>query len=271
MAQFEPPNGGWLGWSQVAASFLTNSCTLGLSNSFGVFQSYYEHNTLSSHSSSDISWIGTTQGFLLSLIGIISGPLYDRGYIRYLMYIGSLLNVAGLLGTSASEEYSLIFLSYGIALGLGCGALYVPAQATIQTYFTTRASLANGIAMAGSSFGGIIYPIIFRQLEQSIGFPWACRTLALINAVLLIISCLLMKPRALSDQTSTTGSFDWRSLWNRDLLLLGLCALLLNMGVDVPYYYISSFVQEKLHGSAGVGDSLLAGMNASSLVGRLVS
>ncbi|KAI1208137.1 MFS general substrate transporter [Annulohypoxylon truncatum] len=269
MSQFEPPNGGWLGWSQVTASFLANVCTLGLSNSFGVFQSYYEHNTLNSYSSSHISWIGTTQGFLLSIIGIISGPLYDRGYIRHLMYAGSILNVIGLLGTSYSENYSLIFLSYGVALGLGCGALYVPAQATIQTYFTTRASLANGISMAGSSFGGIIYPIIFRQLEQSIGFPGTCRTLALINAVLLVISCLLIKPRGRADESSKVGSFDWRSLWNRDLWLLGICVLLLNAGVDVPYYYISTFVQERLHQSAGAGDSLLAGMNGSSLVGRL--
>ncbi|KAI1458810.1 MFS general substrate transporter [Annulohypoxylon moriforme] len=269
MAQFEPPDGGWLGWSQVAASFLTNVCTLGLSNSFGVFQSYYEHNTLKSHSSSDISWIGTTQGFLLSIVGIVSGPLYDRGYIRYLMITGSILNVVGLLATSYAEEYSLIFLSYGLALGLGCGALYIPSQATIQTYFTTKSALANGIAMAGSSFGGIIYPIIFRELQQSIGFAWTCRTLALINGVLLTISCLLIRPRARTEETSTISTFNWRAFWNRDLLILGTCALLLNMGVDVPYYYTSIFVQEKLHSDAGVGDSLLASLNASSLVGRV--
>lgn len=269
MAQFEPPDGGWLGWSQVIASFLTNVCTLGLSNSFGVFQSYYEHNTLSSHSSSEISWIGTTQGFLLSIIGIISGPLYDRGYIRHLMYTGTLLNVIGLIGTSYSEKYSLIFVSYGLALGLGCGALYVPAQATIQTYFTTKAPLANGISMAGSSFGGIIYPIIFRHLEESVGFAWTCRVLALINCVLLVIACILIRPRSRTESPSTVSSFNWRALWNRNLLLLGTCALLLNTGVDVPYYFISTFVQERLHRSAGEGDSLLAGMNGSSLVGRL--
>ncbi|KAI1472936.1 MFS general substrate transporter [Daldinia caldariorum] len=272
MAADEISSSAWLAWSQVLASFLIQLCTLGLSNSFGVFQSYFEHNILDSFSPSNIAWIGTTQGFLSSIFGIVSGPLYDKGYIRSLMYLGGALNVAGLLCTSFAGQYHWIILSYGIATGLGSGALYVPSQAAVQTYFSPeKASLPTGISMTGSSVGGIIYPILFRQLENSIGFSWTCRTFALINGVFLLTSCLLIKPRQSQQLERNISSrsvnsdvfYDWK------LIILGVCALILNIGVDVPFYFVPTFVQMKLGLFAEVGDSLLAGINASSLLGRI--
>ncbi|KAI1651112.1 MFS general substrate transporter [Daldinia loculata] len=272
MSADESSDSDWLAWSQVVAAFLVQLCTLGLSNSFGVFQSYFEHNLLSLYSPSNIAWIGTTQGFLSSIIGIISGPLYDRGYIRSLMYFGGALNVAGLLCTSFAGQYAWIILSFGVAIGLGSGALYVPSQAVVQAYFPEKtAALPTGISMTGSSVGGIIYPIVFRQLENKFGFSWACRALALANGVFLLIACLLIKPRVPRDTERNTRPrpFNCEVFYDWKLILLGICALLLNIGIDVPFYFISTFVQGKLGLSPTVGDSLLAGINASSLFGRI--
>jgi hypothetical protein len=33
--------------------------------------------------------------------------------------------------------------------------------------------------------GGVIYPIMFRQLVSSIGFPWAVRSIALLSSELI--------------------------------------------------------------------------------------
>ncbi|KAI1478032.1 MFS general substrate transporter [Daldinia eschscholtzii] len=273
MSGYEASNGNWLAWSQVLAAFLVQICTLGLSNSFGVFQSYFEHDLLNSFSPSSIAWIGTTQGFLSSIFGIISGPLYDKGYMKSLMYFGGALNVAGLLCTSFAGQYSWVILSYGIAIGLGSGALYVPSQAAIQTHFSPeKAAIPTGISMTGSSVGGIIYPILFRQLESRFGFSWTCRAFALINGVLLLTSCLLTRPRQSRqlERNTSLQSFSWHAFYDWKLVLLGVCGLILNIGVDVPFYFIPTFVQKKLGLSAGVGDSLLAGINASSLLGRII-
>ncbi|KAI1141457.1 MFS general substrate transporter [Hypoxylon sp. FL0543] len=269
MEQFQPQDGGLLAWSQVIASFFINFCTLGLGNSFGAFQSYYEHNLLDSYTSSDISWIGTTQGFLLCIIGIFSGPLYDRGYIRSLLYVGTALNVLGLVATSFANQFQWIILSYGVALGLGCGVLYVPGQAIIQAYFTKRGALATGISMSGSSIGGIVYPVLLRRLEQQVGFAWTCRIFAIINACLLAISCLLIRPRKTPETEPKSAPFNWQILFDWKIYLLGGAALLLNITVDVPFFFVPTFVQDRLDISPVVGDSLLAGMNASSLAGRL--
>ncbi|OTA59643.1 MFS general substrate transporter [Hypoxylon sp. EC38] len=259
----------WLRWSQVLASFFMNFSTLGFSNSFGVFQSYYTHNILDSYSSSDISWIGTTEGFLLSIIGIVSGPLYDKGYIRYLMIAGSLFNFLGLINTSFANDYPWILLSRAL-IGLGSGLIYVPAQAVIQTYFTKNAPLADAISMSGSSLGGIVYPLSFQQLENHIGFGWACRVFALLNLCLLVTSFLLVRPRQNLGDEPKPPTFNLKLLHDWKLLLFGFICVLLDTAVDVPFYYIPIFVQDRLELSPTVGDSLLAGLNASSLVGRLL-
>ncbi|KAI1777472.1 MFS general substrate transporter [Hypoxylon cercidicola] len=258
----------WKTWNQVIASFYVCFCTMGLGNSFGVFQSYYEDNLLDSYSPSTISWIGTTQGFLLSIIAFLSGYLYDRGYVRYLFYVGSVLNVIGLLGTSFATSYATIFLAFGVALGLGCGMMYVPAIALISSHFEkNKAPLPTAIAMSGSSIGGIIYPILFRQLVQKVGFYWACRVFASINGGLLLIACLLVRPKKKEEENSVMPP--WRTLLDWKLAVFSTCALLMNVGVDVPFYFIPTFVRDQLKQSPEVGDSLLAGLNASSLLGRL--
>lgn len=67
----------------------------GLLNTFGVYQEYYESGQLFVASSSNISWIGSIQSFLLLFIGAITGPIFDAGHLRYLLVGGSFLIVFG--------------------------------------------------------------------------------------------------------------------------------------------------------------------------------
>ncbi|XXG95491.1 hypothetical protein Hte_001755 [Hypoxylon texense] len=267
----------WTTWNQVAVAFYVCFCTMGISNSFGVFQSYYEGNLLDSFSPSTISWIGTTQGFLLSIVSFFSGPLYDKGYVRPLFYVGSALNIVGLLSTSFAKQYATIFLAFGVTLGLGCGTLYVPAIALISSHFEGKqADLPTAMAMTGSSIGGIVYPILFRRLVERIGFFSTCRVFAGINATLLLAACLFVKPkenrreeRMEEGRSQKPRPLAWKDLLDWKLLVFGGLAMAMNIGIDVPFYFIPTFVRDQLKLSPEVGDSLLAGLNASSLFGRL--
>lgn len=86
-----PPNGGLLAWLQVAAGFILFFNTWGMLSTFPVFQTYYETGELFLATSTNISWIGSIQCFLLQLTGLIAGPVYDREYIRLLLLSGSFL------------------------------------------------------------------------------------------------------------------------------------------------------------------------------------
>jgi MFS family permease len=148
-------------------------------------------------SPSTISWVGSTQAFLLLIVGVATGVLFDKGYFRPLLWIGAVLVVFGMMMTSLVKSYYQALLAQGICLGLGEGLLFVSSVAILPQHFTTKKVLANGIAASGSSLGGIIYPIMFRKLEQSIGFGWATRTMGFLALATLSFSLSVMKVRAL--------------------------------------------------------------------------
>ena len=99
--------------------------------------------------------------------------------------------------TSLCTSYWQTMLAQAFLIGIGNGLLFVPSVAVLPQYFTTHKALANGIAASGSSFGGIIYPIVLRQLYPRIGFPWAVRVLGFIALATAGSSFLIMRPRVM--------------------------------------------------------------------------
>ena len=126
----------------------------GVTNTFGAYQTYYETNLLKDQSPSQISWIGSIQAFLLLLVGgCITGPIFDAGYLRSLIIVGSIASVFGMMMTSISKEYWQVVLSQGLCVGVGAGCMFLPSVAVMPQYFTERRAFATGIAAAGSSIG----------------------------------------------------------------------------------------------------------------------
>lgn len=131
----------------------TNLDTRGLTQSFGIFQTYYETELLRSYSASEISWIGSVQAFLLPFLGSCSGPLYDLGYAKALNILGSFLIVFGMVMTSLGSQYYEILLSQGITVGIGTSLLLVPSISLVAQYFSRKRILAIGISTTGSGIG----------------------------------------------------------------------------------------------------------------------
>lgn len=242
----------------------------GLANSFGVFQSYYHQSLFSASSPSTIAWIGTTQGFLVNVVGLVSGRLYDAGHVKPLLYGGMLLNVLGLLAASFATKYWEVFLSLGVAAGLGSGMFYVPSLAIVAEYFDTHRPLAMNISAMGGSIGGILYPVLFQVLVDKTSFGWTCRTFALLNGVLLATSCVLIAPRSKSPSAERRGFFDRTALHDAPFLLFAMSLFLIWLAVDVPYFFLPTLVKVQLRRSDAIGGYLLASMNASSIFGRLL-
>lgn len=77
-ARDAPPDGGLRAWLVAAGATGALFCTLGFTNTFGIFQAYYIYNQLPEESPDKIAWIGSTQAFLMFAAGIVGGPLFDR-------------------------------------------------------------------------------------------------------------------------------------------------------------------------------------------------
>ena len=132
--------------------YLTKICR-GILNTYGAYQTFYESGELFMSSSSTISWIGSLQSFLLLLVGTLTGPVYDAGYIYHLLWTGSFTIVFGQMMLSLCHTYWQALLAQAFCIGMGCGCLFIPGVAILSTYFNTRLALAVGLAASGSSMG----------------------------------------------------------------------------------------------------------------------
>ncbi|KAK7953546.1 MFS general substrate transporter [Apiospora saccharicola] len=118
------PNGGLEAWLQVAGSWCLMFNCWGIVNTYGVFQTYYQTELLKNESASNIAWIGSIQAFLLLFVGALTGPLYDYGYFRHLLAVGSFLMVFGMMMVSLCTQYWQLIIAQGIVVGIGGGCLF---------------------------------------------------------------------------------------------------------------------------------------------------
>lgn len=143
---------GELGTPMVNAPPNTSKTVFVADINAGVFQTYYVR-TFPDLSPSTISWIGSIQLCVEILLGTIVGPLYDYGYLRSLVVVGSFLSVLGVLLTSFSTQYWQLLFSQGVLVGIGNGCLFIPSFAVLPNYFEKKRALAVGIAQSGSALG----------------------------------------------------------------------------------------------------------------------
>ena len=261
-----PPDGGLWAWLQVLAGFCAFFNTWGMLNTFGIFQTYYESGALFVESSSNISWIGAIQAYCVLCIGMLSGPIYDRGHYRLLLLTGTFMIVFGFMMLSICKTFWEALLAQGFCVGIGAGMLFVPCLAILPTYFRARLGLAMGLAASGSSFGGVIYPIVFYKLIDRIGFGWTVRTIAFIALATLLIPLAVGKmrvkparPRAIFDATFFT---DWPFLFFIFSALIGFS------GLYVVLFYISYFGEATQILTPQMAFYLVPILNATSMLGR---
>lgn len=165
------PNGGLFAWTQVACSFFLYFNTygqfksrstkplevltvVGIMSSFGIFQTYYE--TASGYTPAKASIIGSLQTFLIFFTTAIAGPLYDAGFCRHIVILGSLLVILGTMMQSLCTFYWQFILAQSLAIGIGGGLMAILGPTVLSTHFTTKYPLASGIGAAGGGIAGYV-------------------------------------------------------------------------------------------------------------------
>ncbi|KAI5304047.1 hypothetical protein KEM56_006913 [Ascosphaera pollenicola] len=261
------PNGGLQAWLQVAGSFFLLFNSWGIVNAFGAFQTYYARDFLSHQTNSNISWVGTLESFFLLVVGLLSGPLFDSGRFRSLIFAGTFFVVLSFMTLSACKEYWQVLLAQAFCAGIGAGFMYVPALTILPQYFSTRRVLATGIAVSGASFGGVIYPIMFRQLEPKIGFGWTCR---IMGFVVLATNAFAFCVMHLREKTKIKRvMLDPGAFKEVPFVLFVTSIFFMVFGFSTPIFYIEQYALDKHTMDEDLAFYLVAILNAASVVGRV--
>ncbi|KAF8523759.1 MFS general substrate transporter, partial [Hysterangium stoloniferum] len=272
----ELDKGGSQAWCTVAGAWLALFATFGYISSFGVYQDFFTRSGTAS--SSNVSWIGSTQLFFFAAMGPPTGKLLDKGYFRQTVLAGSIIYTFSLFMLSLAhiDKYYQIFLSQGIGMGIGAGLIYLPSLAVQAHYWRTRRALAMGVAITGSSVGGIVYPIMLNQwFHGSVGFNWGVRGSAFLTMGVLVVANYLMRPqysdnnqKTDEDHHTTTNLRDILTDWPFVFLVLIGGSFVL-MGLFFAYFYLQLFTID--HGlDPNFAFYTLTIQNGASIFGRTI-
>ncbi|KAI9875953.1 MAG: hypothetical protein M1830_007685 [Pleopsidium flavum] len=264
-----PPDGGLAAWLQVACSWLIFFNVLGILNTYGQFQTIYETDILINQSSSNISWIGSVQFLLCYLTTIFTGPIWDSGHLRFLLIVGTVISVFGMMMLSLCHTYWQFFLAQAIVVGVGFGFVFMPASAIVPQWFSTKNSFAVGVATTGSSIGAVIYPVLLNQLKPQIGFAWTVRVMGFIIFGTMLPALALMRLRNPPPATKR-ALIDLKHLKDIPYLLSCLGFFIGFLGLYVFYYYIQLYAVDVAGTGSGLAFYLLSILNAASFFGRLI-
>lgn len=194
-ANDEFPEGGRDAWLVLTGSFLALFSSFGFMVAVGPIQEYLQTHQLSNYTSRDVGWIPSVFVYLALGLGIWVGPLFDRYGPRWIALLGSVSYVVMLFLLAECKEYWQFILCLGIFGGVGGATLTTTSLAVVSHWFKRRRGLAHGIAMVGSSFGGVTIPLILRAALPKYGYAWSIRILGFLFLGCLIIANILMKPR----------------------------------------------------------------------------
>lgn len=257
------------GWVVVWATFVCLALIFGVSYSFAAFFASFADEFAAQRA--DVSWIFGLSGFVYFVLGTLGGILADRFGPRAVCSVGMVLIALGLLVTSWAPVLWMVYISYGLLVGLGIAFVYTPSIASVQPWFTLRRGLAGGIASSGVGAGTLLVPVL---VAMAIGaMPWreAMRWLALAVLVLgLLVSALLRRAPA-SSQPGAGGTASGLSL--RETLRTPtfrwfyLSTVLASPVMFIPFAHLSASARD-----LGLPEALAVGLvgliGVGSLVGR---
>jgi MFS family permease len=167
---------------------------------------------------------------------------------------------------SVCSTYWQVLLAQGLCIGIGMGCLFIPSVAILSTYFSTRIGLAIGIAASGSSFGGILYPIVFQRLLPRLGFGWTTRVLGFLVLATMVVPNVCMRVRVLPGTSRKLLDLGAFRIPAYSAQVAGFtCGF---MGLYMPFFYAQVYALERGITGENLAFYLLAIMNSTSVFGR---
>ena len=120
------------------------------------------------------------------ILGPVSAGLCERYGCRAVMCAGSVLFLAGMMLTSLVKEMALMYLTYGVLVGISFSFFYFSAFTAVSLYFSKNLSLANGIAFSGGGCGTLALSLLTNTLISQYGLRTAIRLLACTSLPILL-------------------------------------------------------------------------------------
>ncbi|KAF5095613.1 hypothetical protein DV451_004605 [Geotrichum candidum] len=181
-------------WLIMLASFLINACSWGINSSFSVFLADFLNNSSYPGATAlDYNFItglayGLGQGgspFAIALCNYVPH--------RVVVLIGAACIAASFIGGSFVSTIGQLYVTLGLLQGVGIFLVYIPSNSLVACWFDKKLGLANGVSMAGSGLGGVVFTLVAQHIVDTSGVRSSMRILGIVSSVGCAVTALLCK------------------------------------------------------------------------------
>ncbi len=262
------------GWVVLAAAFAIITLSIGTLFTLAVFMKPMED--AMGWSRSSIGAIGLLNWIVMGLGGILTGYLSDRLGTRVVVLAGGGILGLGLVLSSQVREIWQFYLTFGVMVGGGVSAFYVPLTVLAVKWFEGRRGLAAAIVSAGNGFGILALSPLSRWLINQ--FDWRMALLILGDLAWLVVipAALLLRnapgaairvenPATVEGWSGSGSIFRAWPVWAIGITHFACCA-----AHSGPIFHMVSHAIDQ--GVAGMAAATLLGVSGlSSISGRIAT
>lgn len=266
------PEGGLRAWLVVLGAWLCLFPSFGLMVSIGTVQDYLNQHQLAGYTSRDVGWIPSVFVYLSLALGIGVGPLFDRYGARWIALGGSTAYTVMVFLLAECKTYYQFMLCLGVLGGIAGATLTTTSLACVAHWFKKKRGLTQGLAMIGSSFGGLTIPLILRTTLPTYGYKWSIRILAFIFIGCFVIGNIVMKSRIPPKKDGKKQSIiSVRIFADIRFSLLTIAIFCFEVVLFGALGIVPTYATISTDFPPDTGFYLIATMNGVSSIGRLVT
>jgi MFS family permease len=179
------------GWVVLGAAFVIITMSIGTLFTLGVFLRPIEESM--GWSRSGIGAIGLFNWIVMGAGGVVSGFVSDRLGTRRVVMVGAILLGLGLVLSSYVQQVWQLYVTFGLLVGAGVSAFYVPLTVLAIKWFEGRRGMAAAVVSAGNGLGILALAPLSRWLINE--FDWRVAFLVLGNLAWVVVlpSALLLR------------------------------------------------------------------------------
>jgi MFS family permease len=259
------------GWVVLAAAFAIITLSIGMLFTLGVFLKPIEE-TLG-WSRSTIGAVGLLNWVVMGVGGVAAGYLSDRFGTRVVVMAGGAILGLGLVLSSQVHAVWQLYATFGVLVGTGVSAFYVPLTVLAVRWFDDRRALAAAIVSAGNGLGIMALSPLTRWLIDQYDWRASFVLLGDLAWILVIPAALLLRsaPRPAGAASRTRSSAPvslgavltaW-PIWAIALTHFACCA-----AHSGPLFHLVSHAIDQGVGNMAAA-SILGASGLASIVGRV--
>ncbi|KAI0354277.1 MFS general substrate transporter [Trametes cingulata] len=240
-----PPDGG-RGWLVIFGCVIFSAATVGWGYVWGVTEQYFKEQVFPDVSESVLSTLGSMSGMIMTMLSVIPGKLADRYGYKPFLAAGGILWTLSMLASVFATQLWHYFVIMGLIQGLANALVYPLIVALPAQWFLRYRGLATGIVVAGSSIGGAVSSLIFRQMLTSLGLKKSFAIYTAIDGSLLFAAWFMISERRKPTERKKIIWVDRSFFTDPVFWSLGGCFFFTVFGYLSPIFFLPTFAQEKL-------------------------